>query len=75
LSVNMQAQSVCSRFEVSGVINNRLELVITPRWGFASEVVVSPACTWTTTSMLSVAEGCVGDSAQLRLVSTTSVIC
>ena len=37
---------------VSDVINFRLGLVITPRRVSASEVVVCPACTLTTTSML-----------------------
>jgi hypothetical protein len=38
---------------LSDVINSRLEQVITPnRACFASEVVVRPACTLTTTSML-----------------------
>jgi len=36
---------------VSDVINSRLELVITPS-SVCSEVVVSPACTLTTTSLL-----------------------
>jgi hypothetical protein len=71
--VNTQAQSVCSPCEVSGVINFRLELVIPPS-GFLSEVVVRPACTLTTTSMLPVA-GCVGVDAQLSLVASTSALC
>jgi hypothetical protein len=71
LSMNMQAQSVCSRCEVSSVINTRLELVITPRW-FLSEAVVRAACTLTTSSMLP-AVGCVGVDAQLALVASTSV--
>jgi len=32
LNLNTQAQSVCSRCEVSDVINSGLGLVITPRW-------------------------------------------
>jgi len=36
----------------SDVINFRLELVITPKRAFCSEVVVFAACTLTTTSML-----------------------
>ena len=71
LNLNMQVQSVCSRCEVSGVVNTRLELVITPRW-FLSEVVVRGACTLTTSSMLP-AVGCVGVDAQLALVASTSV--
>jgi len=51
LSMNMQAQSVCSRFEVSDVINFHLEQVIIPSWLF-SEVVVCAACCWTTTSLI-----------------------
>ncbi len=51
LNLNTEAQSVCSRCEVSGVIIFRLELVIIPRW-FLSEVVVRAVCTLTTTSML-----------------------
>jgi len=50
LSMNMQAQSVCSRFEVSDVINFHLEQVITPCW-LLSEVVVHAACLLTTTSL------------------------
>jgi len=52
LNLNTQAQSVCSRSEISDVINFRLEQVITPRWILCSEVVVCAACTLTTTSML-----------------------
>ncbi len=37
---------------VSDVINSRLALVIIPRRVSALEVVVHPACTMTTTSML-----------------------
>jgi len=33
----MQAQSVCGRCEVSGVINFGLELVMTPSWIFQPE--------------------------------------
>jgi hypothetical protein len=73
LNMNTQAQSVCSRCGVSGVINSCLELVITPRWLF-SEVVVQAVCTLTTSSMLSVAVGCVGVGAQLLLVASTSVV-
>ena len=39
----------------------------------ASEVVVGPACTLTTTSML-IGGGCVGVDAQWRLVSTTNAM-
>ena len=49
LYLNTQAQSVCSRCEISGVIILHLELVITPGW-FLSEVVVRAACTLTTSS-------------------------
>jgi hypothetical protein len=31
LNLNMQTQSVCSRSEISCVINSRLDLVITPQ--------------------------------------------
>jgi len=51
LNLNTQAQSVCSRCEVSEVIDFCLELVITLS-GVCSEVVVCSACTLTTTSML-----------------------
>jgi hypothetical protein len=74
LNLNTEAQSVCSRCEVSGVVIFRLELVIIPRW-FLSEVVVRAVCTLTTTSMLSVAVGCVDVGAQLVLVASSSVVC
>ncbi len=68
--MNTQVKTVCSRCEVSCVINFHLELVITAGW-LCSEVVVFPACALTTTSMLS-AVGCVGVDAQLLLASSTS---
>jgi len=51
LSINTQTQSVCSRSEMSCVINFRLGQVIIPSW-LSSEVVVHPVCTMTTTSKL-----------------------
>ena len=43
---------VVERVSVSDVINFRLESVIIPKRVCCSEVVVRPACTLTTTSML-----------------------
>jgi len=62
----MQAQSVCSRFEVSDVINFRLEQVITPSW-LLSEVVVSAVCLLTTTSSILGLRCCVAVDAQSLL--------
>jgi len=53
LNSNRQAQSVCSWYEISDVINFPLELVMAPR-RLSLVVVVSRACTLTTTSMLPV---------------------
>jgi hypothetical protein len=72
LNLNTQAQSVCSRFEVSDVISIRVALVMTLR-SLCSEVVVSPACKMTTTSMLR-ATGCVDVDAQSLLVTSTSAL-
>jgi hypothetical protein len=74
LNLNMEAQSVCSRCEVSGAINSRLELVIITRW-LCSEVVGGSACTWTTSSSMLSMVGCVDVDAQLFSVATTSAVC
>jgi len=44
LYLNMQTQSVCSRFEASGVVNFRLGLVIAPSLHGASGLWL--LCSW-----------------------------
>jgi hypothetical protein len=58
----------CRRQSVAGDINEAY-----PAGWLSSEVVVNPACTMTTTSML-LATGCVGVDAQSLLVASTSLI-
>lgn len=72
MTLSQQLLGMLRAVSISDVINFRSGQVITPRW-LSSEVVVSPACTLTTTSMLG-SRSCVGVDTQSLLVASTSLI-